>query len=317
MTPFVPKFATMHSLISAWARCQRIDIKKKSLRGNQVSVLSHDLSLGYQIRKLVNEVFKGYYTPERLIEEHTQVPLYSNVMVPSQAMGWHELLTDERNVRDTKANDIRRIGLVESTTLRRCPTCVAEDFAKYGCAHWRVFHQWPVARHCAVHGDLLHSSCNQCHMPFVRGHQARLADDPCPHCGGRQGAADAFTPPIGYWPLLKLMYAALTGNSSDIQIIRQKIAEFNIQPERIGRGQVVTTTDRLVRRTCQAWDVETLSELAAALGVNWIWFNEFERSAGLRECPPMVKLALVSNGSDIRMRLEAANDEYVHLPWAA
>jgi hypothetical protein len=43
----------------------------------------------------------------------------------------------------------------------------------------------------------------------------------------------------------------------------------------------------LVLRACRAWMVERLHELAAALGVNWIWSNETERSANYREWPPM------------------------------
>ena len=112
MTPFAPKFTTIHSLLSGWARCQRVDIKAKDLRGNQASVLSHDLSLGSQVKVLVRSVFDGFYTPERLIDEHTQVPLYASVMHESQALAWRERLIAGCKPRDTTERGIRGLGLV-------------------------------------------------------------------------------------------------------------------------------------------------------------------------------------------------------------
>ena len=212
---------------------------------------------------------------------------------------------------------IRGLGLVESQILRRCPTCMAEDRSLYGCAHWRLFHQWPVVRHCALHGDLLQSKCARCHMPFVRGNQARLADDVCPHCHSINGAADPFIPPAGYWPLVRLMFSTLTGHAPSLATIHRSIAALDIQPGRIGLGADTTRAQRMARRTCHAWNVGSVYELAAALGVNWIWSNETERSASLREWPPMVKLALAANDEPYRYELKSANDEPIRLPLAA
>lgn len=266
---------------------------------------------------LVHDAFDGIYSLDQLLDEHTQIPIYASTMLRTQTLSWREELASGRQGRDRTAKVIRKLGLVESPTLRRCPVCVVEDRARYGCAHWRLFHQWPVVRHCVLHGDLLESRCAHCHMAFVRGDQARLADDVCPHCNSTLGAADPFNPPAGYWPLVRLLYLALTGQLPNISIIRRTIAALNIQPVHIGRGKCVTRADELARRTCRAWNVGTLSELASALGVNWIWFNEMERSAGLRECPPMIKFALVANSWDYQSGLEAANDEDSHYPWAA
>jgi hypothetical protein len=246
MTPSVPKFATMHSLVSAWVRCQRLDPRVKSLRGNQASVLSHDLSLGYQVGNLVRSEIGGFYALDRLIDEHTQVPLYASLMQPSQALKWREHLFSGPQKSDTTAKAIQNLGLVESKTLRRCPTCVENDRARYGCAHWRLFHQWPVVRHCFLHGDLLQSSCADCHMPFVKGHQARLADDNCPHCHSAKGKADQFVPPDGYWPTVNLMYTLLLGGASDISLIRRNYAGLDIQPRRIGYGPTTTRAQRLI-----------------------------------------------------------------------
>lgn len=317
MTPVVPKFATMNSLLSVWARCQRIDLRAKVLRGNQATVLSHDLSLGYKLGNVMRSEIGEFYTPDRLIDRHTQVPLYTSVMHPPQALRWREHLTSGAQVRDTTAQGIRNLGLVESKTLRRCPSCVADDIARYGCAHWRLFHQWPFVRHCVVHGDLLHSSCAGCHMPFVLGDQARLADDNCPNCCGSLGSADPFVPPVGYWPLVRLMYGALIGNGPDLALIHRNIAGLDIQPRRIGYGSAMSRAQILALRACHAWDVQHLHELAALLGVNWIWSNETERSASHRELPTVVKLALIASSDAYRNDIKAMNDEPFSLLKAA
>jgi hypothetical protein len=146
-------------------------------------------------------------------------------------------------------------------------------------------------------------------MPFVKGHQARLADDNCPHCRSAKGKADQFVPPDGYWPTVNLMYTLLLGGASDISLIRAHYAGLDIQPGRIGYGPATTRAQRLIWRACRAWNVEHSHELAAVLGVNWIWSNETERSANYREWPPMVKLALIAINDDYGFGLDATNDE--------
>lgn len=295
MIPTVPKFATVHSVISAWARCDRVDVKASPLRGNRASVLAHDFSLGAQVVKLETEVFKGRLTASQLIDEHTHVPLYAGLMSPLAALGWREHLQSVPAHRDTWAQGIRRLSSVEAPTLRRCPICIAQDRARYGCAHWRVFHQWPVARHCAVHGVPLETYCARCQMPFIRRHEPSLADDPCPVCGFDRGAADPTESPAGYWPLLRDMYGLLTGSAEPVSELARASALWRVEPGQVGSKRIAAGLRAAVDRLLEQWSVTSLEQLAAMLGVNWIWFNEAERSGHMKELPPLISLALVSS----------------------
>lgn len=105
------------------------------------------------------------------------------------------------------------------------------------------------------------------------------------------------------------MYALLLNSAHDLALIRRKSVELDIQPSRIGYGPVTTRAQKLALRACKAWEVEHLHELAARLGVNWIWSNETERSSNYREWPPMVKLALIASSDDYGSGLDATNDE--------
>lgn len=316
MIPLVPEYATIHSVISAWARCGRVDVKSARLRGNQASLLSHDFSLGAQAAKLESEVFHGSITAEQIVDRHTHVPLYASLMDLPQARGWRAHLLSTPEHRDTWAVSIRRLGTVEAPTLRRCPQCVAEDQIRYGCAHWRVFHQWPVVQHCAEHGVPLETCCARCRAPFTRVNEPRLADDPCPECGGGSGMSQPFDPPEGYWPMLRRMYDLLADSGSANERLAQDKRLAVVDPFAINAPRRSSRLRAAVDRMLGLWRVESIEQLATILGVNWIWFNEKERSSHMRGLPPLIALALmVSNpGLDLGQarggeRPEAANDE--------
>jgi len=45
------------------------------------------------------------------------------------------------------------------------------------------------------------------------------------------------------------------------------------------------------------WSAGSLEQLATTLGVNWIWFNEAERSGHMKETPLMISLALMTSNA--------------------
>ena len=294
MKPLVPHFATMPSVISAWARCHQVDIKAPGLRGNKSSLLAHDLRLGAQVHKLSEEVFGGLISAEDLVERHTHVPLYASFLSPIQALDWQDHLVSGARGRDTMAVSLRRLSTIEADTQRRCPSCMNEDRARYGCAHWRLFHQWPVARHCAVHGDLLETRCACCRTPFARTHEASLADDACPNCGSMDGTGDVYVAPAGYRTLLPLLYRALTGGAAELSPVRRRHRFLDQHPNRWATQRPDSGSCGIVERACADWGVDSITQLGAVLGVNWIWFNEAERSSYLNRCPPIVIAALLA-----------------------
>jgi hypothetical protein len=310
MVPLVPNFATTYSLLSNWARCQCIDVRSFRARGNQGTLLDIDFSLGHRARWLADTVLQSWISPAKIVDHHTHVPLFCSMLTLPGAIAWREQLLVGGAIRGKFAQGIRRFTQVESESLRRCPTCMAIDQSKLGCAHWRLFHQWPIARHCVLHGDLLESSCVNCHTPFMRSSTPRLADDPCPHCGCSEGLSKPWTPPPGYWPLLREMYRLLSRDDPfDSMEERQAPVLTRWSPR-----SLVSSFDRKgiplpVLQTLDAWGVDSLPKLASELGEHWIWFDQPEKSAHIRQWPPLVTLAM-----SLAEHSTAANAPYFQLP---
>jgi hypothetical protein len=280
MTPLVPKYATMHSVISAWARCADVNIKSPQNRGNRASLLSYDYTLGAHARRLSDRVFRGAISADDIVDLHSHVPMYASFMTALQALGWRDRLVGEAPGRDTIAMSIRRSSTVEASNLRKCPTCVTEDRAHYGCAHWRLFHQWPVARHCVVHGDDLVACCVVCKTPYVQGHEPALADDPCRTCGSEiTFAADRYSAPAGYlvWP------NALRGAPIDARLAIDE------------RSEAAADVARLV--------LSYLTEQVASTGVAKIRLRFPARQAVVREVAAEVGFAKSSDGGEELQKL--------------
>lgn len=263
MIPVVPKFATLRSVLSVWALAGELPgfLEDVSSAIGRKSDGEHEL--GRAAVRLSRDVFRHWYTPRELVEHHTHVPLFASLMSPLQARGWTDRLVSKTGGRDSNANQIRRTQQVQALTLRRCPTCVREDQASYGCAHWRLFHQWPVARHCALHGDLLETTCARCHAPIARLRVPQLADDRCRVCGGNDWMAQPCAEVPAYWSTLRAMYSGLvTGpstGSSPAPIVADAIRRSCVYRDGYDPSDEC-------KRIFDAWRVASLDELARILG---------------------------------------------------
>lgn len=296
MKPQVPRFATVHSLLSAWARCQQIDVRRYRASGNRGTLLDRDFSLGQGARWLADRVLDGWLSPSVIVDHHSHVPLFSRLVLAPEAMAWRNRLIAGRCARDPSAGAIRKLNQVESATLRRCPTCVALDQRRYGHAHWRLHHQWPVARHCAEHGDALETCCSRCKSPFTRHGAPHLADDPCDLCGGTQGEAKAWVAPPGYWPLIREMFRLLQAGPCESEAAQVTPPVAGWTPRGIGAMIERRGLPEPVHQALSAWGVDSLPKLANQLGENWVWFNSHETSAHRHRWPPLVSLAIRVSG---------------------
>lgn len=294
MMPLVPKYATMHSVLSVWARCGQVNIKTPQHRGNRASLLAFDYTLGAHARRLSERVFKGAISSNDIVDFHSHVPMYASFMTALQAFGWRDRLTGGAPGRDTIAMGIRRMGVVEAETLRKCPTCVREDQVRFGCGHWRLFHQWPAALHCAVHGDELVTHCASCKSPVVRGNEPLLADDPCMICGCDEWAAAHRDPATGHWPLMQLMYRALKGQAPELSALVRAhplLRAPSLTWENLGAGR---PDGSHLRHLFAAWDVESPAQLGSVLGMNWNWSADSSSAPSIATSPFMFQAAVVA-----------------------
>jgi hypothetical protein len=263
MIPAVPQFATMRSVLSAWAVAGRLPsfLEDVSLAIGTKSDGEHEL--GREVAQLSKEVFQGWLSPQNLIESHTHVPLFTSLMSPLLALSWADTLATVSGGRDPIATEIRRSQQVQALTLRRCPMCVREDLAEYGLAHWRLFHQWPVARHCAVHGNLLQTTCAHCHAPIARLPVPQFPDDRCRVCGSKAWTAEPYTEAPAYWPTLTAMYEGLRTGRGRGTTPGSRVQEVT-KPSAVLREGRKPVDD--AERVFAAWRVGSLDELAALLG---------------------------------------------------
>lgn len=296
MKPQVPRLATVHSLLSAWARCQQIDVRRYRASGNRGTLLDRDFSLGQGARWLSDCVLDGWLPASVIVDHHSHVPLFARLMLTPEAMAWRNRLMTGRCARDPSAGAIRKLNQVESSTLRRCPTCVALDQQRFGHAHWRLHHQWPVARHCAEHGDALETRCSSCKSPFIRNGAPQLADDPCHFCGGTQGEAKHWAAPPGYWPMLREMFRLLQLRPCESYEPEAHAPPKGWTPRGIGAMIERRGLPEPVHQALSAWGVDSLPKLANQLGENWVWFNSHETSAHRHRWPPLVSLAIRVSG---------------------
>jgi len=115
------------------------------------------------------------YTAERLIEDHTLLPLY-RPFVPSERVS---LLYND--IRGRGGGSIHtRLGILTSGTkakvFRYCPICVEDDRERFGEAYWHRLHQAPGVEVCPAHkvfleDSLLHTRHRANHVMFVTAEQ--------------------------------------------------------------------------------------------------------------------------------------------------
>lgn len=288
MIPEVPKFATMRSVMSAWAVAGELLGFLDDVSSAIGTKSDGEHELGRAAVRLSRNVFKDWYSPQDLIEQHTHVPLFASLMTPLLALGWKDRLVTLKGGRDATATQVRRSQQVQALTLRRCPTCVREDQAHLGCAHWRLFHQWPVARHCAKHGDLLETTCARCHAPISRLPVPQFADDRCRVCGGEAWTAEPFVEVPAYWPTLNAMYEALrTGvcvSSTPSARVAGAIRRSTVYRDGYGPPE---RADRIFA----AWRVGSLEELAGVLGARRRPAQGSSSTCARDHCSPLMALA--------------------------
>lgn len=268
MTAFaVPPFATIRSVINAW--CLESPQACPSFADDMLRLPRGDRNLfAWSAQRLSDEFFLGAIAADSLLDQHSQLPLFCAMLPADHAAKIREGQRSGTDLAYHALNQFAQRDLLESGGLRRCPVCVHEDMHRYGVAHWRLFHQWPFARHCAEHRAPLEERCKQCNssqplLPLLR----QMATDPCAFCGRRcngftrlveQKPVQGETQP--YWSLLDLAYRALKGEAPELrpEIITNRLQDLQ------SRG---LTQPVLLALTLRHWKSTSLAELAESLDV--------------------------------------------------
>jgi hypothetical protein len=94
------------------------------------------------------------------------------------------------------------------------------------------------------------------------------------------------------------MHAMLNGSGVNCSDLARAAALLSVAPADLTATRRTAKLRSLVDRLLAQWEAESLDQLALRLGVNWIWFNEAERSGHMKRMPPLMSLALVLCGEE-------------------
>jgi len=260
MSDLAPAYATLRSVIAAAVRYGRIASISQAVEacGGDINI---DAYLGESSAKLGEQLFGDDFDTDHLLMNHSHFSILGNLLhAPSESGFERALIHDDADADAVRAH-ILSFGGLESSTLRRCPQCVEEDLAQFGHGHWRIFHQFPLARHCVVHGCRLQTRCSHCKAPLLRSDRPLLADDTCEGCGHHRFAAAPFKPSEIYWPTVRAMYQLLTS-----VVLKAKPEARRAQWE---HAREFWTERCQIRdpelRALEAWERSSLDSLATSL----------------------------------------------------
>ncbi|MDN3919400.1 TniQ family protein [Roseateles violae] len=290
--PQVPRFATTLSVVNAWGRAGHFGNAR--VANERAGFPRHfDHQFGWAADQLSKFAFAGRISGDALMDQHSHLPLQLSIMAANDAVEMRNGMRSADMHKYHQLNQFFAWDPLEAPNLRRCPTCVEEDLARYGVAHWRLHHQWPFTRHCAEHRTPLQQACVRCKKsPFVEKVAIQLAHDDCLLCGHHAH----FTPLIdespvkgpaeAYWSLLDLAFRALKGEALEIRSFDEAALRR--------RG---ITMDHVVSKTLTRWNCRSGVELAAKLD---IVVQEDNGARKLKNASPlMMKLAVLNCGLEM------------------
>ena len=258
MHPLIPRFATVRSVLSAWVLTSQhtsfLQDTSRLIGGKS----DGDHTLGQFAEQLARDVFRGAYPVDSILAEHTNFGLFTSFLSPVTRQTWRREVASGTRHGLALVAAAKRQHEFEAPTLRFCPSCMEQDVKDFGMGHWRVFHQWPIARHCVVHGDRLHTHCKECGSPIERHNREQIVGGPCGVCGSRAFTSSDHQVSRGYWPLLRLLYRTLAGETAWAQGKGLTLDLAMHFLERQGRD--------LLQQTLNDWEVDSVDELGTVLG---------------------------------------------------
>lgn len=261
MTDLVPKYATLNSIIASATRDGRINSATSVIAPfqGQLDPINY---LGERSTELGRPLLGESADADELLLRHSHFSFFGNLLSEGQEECFENGLLAGDSQSATLKSHLLAFGALEAETLRRCPQCVGEDVARYGRAHWRIFHQFPIARHCVAHGCRLQTCCAACKATIARSDRPLLPDDACEACGHDRFSASSFKASPGYWQTLRLMNALLTCEVPRARPEMRRVIWERARDFWSRRGQFRNP----YIHTLDAWKCDSIERLAKLLG---------------------------------------------------
>jgi hypothetical protein len=289
MSDFAPDYATLRSVVAAAVRCGRIASIEEAFApsGGNVDI---DRYLGESSAALGAHLFDDVVDADHLLLNHSHFSVFGNLLSAQTESSFERALIDSTGDADALRAHLLSFGGFEATVLRRCPQCVEEDVAQFGNGHWRIFHQFPVARHCVVHGCRLQTRCAHCKAPILRSDRPLLADDPCERCGHDRFSATSFKPAVAYWPTLRAMYQLLSSVVLKAKPEARRAKWEQAREHWTSRCQIRDP----ILRALEAWACSSLDSLATSLQCTTAGGNEAFDITSNDSLAPSVLIAVMT-----------------------
>ena len=256
-----PPHSTLRSIVAAAVRNGNFDSVRHAVAclGGNVPL---DGYLGEHAERIGIGFFQDRDAAKILVRNHSHFGIFGNLLSVEDEDEFRDGLIHSRRGALRRARTLRLEGTLESEARRRCPQCVDEDLSQYGFAHWRLYHQWPVARHCVVHGCELTDHCGSCGHLVPRDAGLALPHDACERCGRSDFDGQALEEPPLYRPTLQLLGSMLAGQVPATRPARREASAKNARRVLFHHMHL----GGLVGLTCASWRCEMIAELADMFG---------------------------------------------------
>lgn len=123
------------------------------------------------------------YTIDKLIDNHTMLPLYSPFCPQERIQYVREAMHQSGKTGCSIYSRLGILSIERLKFLRFCPFCVKEDIALFNEPYWHRVHQAPGVEGCPIHAVFLETSCvpvrnSPKHYSFVSAREGTFESSP-------------------------------------------------------------------------------------------------------------------------------------------
>ncbi len=206
--------------------------------------------------------FSDTLSPDQVLQKHTLFGYYSLGLSERKVTEWATKLKSA-----SAKNPARYTGALGPFSgingLRWCEECARVDRDDMGFAAWRVIHQLPFVRACAVHRSPLYVSCKDCQSSLDTGKQYRLPGEHCGSCRSLRFTAFAKVENPAYSALISRCEEAVSMQSDEFrpQSWLSRVTSFVAAHRSLEVAEKIVTSQIRTK-----WGVQSLDAIGELLG---------------------------------------------------